>query len=99
MIGRLRVFETFACWLYCQRDSESREAVVDERGQITYMQVRIARIFAASHGISLAEAARMLDAAGAFRYIADCWGLFHVEGDEAVLHEVEQFMSAKGATE
>lgn len=66
-----------------------------EREQITYMQIRITRMFAAAHGVSLADAARTLDASRAFQYIADCWGLFHVEGDESVLRDVEQFMAAK----
>ena len=66
-----------------------------EREQITYMQIRIARMFAAAHGVSMADAARTLDASGAFRYIADCWDLFHIEGDEAVLRDVEQFIAVR----
>lgn len=68
-----------------------------EREQIVYMQVRIARMFAESHGITLAQSARAFDACGAFRYIADCWDVFHVEGDEAVLDDVVSYMAVKGA--
>lgn len=66
-----------------------------EREQITYMQIRITRMFAVAHGVSMADAARTLDASGAFRYIADCWDLFHIEGDETVLREVELFVAAR----
>lgn len=66
-----------------------------EREQIVYMQVRIVRMYAASHGLALARAARAFDDAGAFHYIADCWGLFHVEGDDAVLRDIESFLQAK----
>lgn len=68
-----------------------------EREQIVYMQVRIVRMYAASHALTLAQAARTFDEAGAFRYISDCWGLFHIEGDDAILQDVESFMQTKGA--
>lgn len=70
---------------------------MEERSQIVFMQVRIVRMYATAHGVTLAEAARAFEAAGAFRYIADCWGLFHVEGDDAVLDDVESFMRSREA--
>ena len=61
---------------------------MDEREQIIYMQVRVARMVAERRGITLADAARLLADGGGFRYIADNWGLFHLEGDEAVCDDV-----------
>jgi hypothetical protein len=68
-----------------------------EREQIVYMQVRIVRMYATAHDLTLAQAARAFDESGAFRYICDSWGLFHIEGDDVVLQDVESFMQTKGA--
>lgn len=31
------------------------------------------------------------------RYIRECFGIFHVEGDEAVFEDVKAYLKAKGA--
>jgi len=60
--------------------------------QILYMQVRIARMLSQRRGLTLSQAAGLLETSGGFAYIEDSWGLFHVEGDEAVYDDVCAFL-------
>ena len=66
---------------------------METREQFIYMQVRIARMFAERLGLSLAQTAQMLGASHGFSYIADNWGLLHVEGDEAVYEDVRSYLA------
>lgn len=69
----------------------------DTREQITYMQVRITRMLADHLDMPLSYAAGLLDTNDGLSFIEDCWGLFHVEGDEAVLDDVLAYLNRKGA--
>ena len=67
-----------------------------ERSQMIHMLVRIARLAAERWGMPLSRAAMILGSSDAFYYISRNFGLFHMEGDEAVLDDVEEFLAAKG---
>lgn len=32
-----------------------------------------------------------------FKYIEDCFGIFHTEGDEAIFEDILQYLANKGA--
>ena len=67
-----------------------------ERSQMIHMLVRVARLAAQRWGMPLSQAVSVLSASDAFRYISRNFGLFHMEGDETVLDDVEEYLAAKG---
>ena len=69
---------------------------MDERTQITYMQTRISRKATETWGLSLREVMRLFHAADVLGYIERNFGLFHVEGDDAVFDDVCSYMQHKG---
>ena len=71
---------------------------MSERSQITYMQVRIARMATKKWNISIAEAARVFQRYKVFEYIRDCYGIFHTEGDDAVWDDIIPYLKARGCS-
>ena len=69
---------------------------MSERQQITYMQTRIARMAHERWGLTLREVAQLFGRWDAFGYIARNFGIFHLEGDDAVLDDVAAYLRTKG---
>ena len=69
---------------------------MDEETQAVFMQVRIARLAADRWGMSLADAVGLMARHGALAYVGDCFDYFHLEGDEAVLDDVEEYLAERG---
>lgn len=69
---------------------------MSERNQITYMQVRIARMATEKWDIPVSEVARLFQQYHVFEFIRDCFGIFHAEGDEAVWEEIVLYLKARG---
>lgn len=61
-----------------------------------HMLVRIARLAAERWSMPLSKAAEILGSSDAFGYVARNFGLFHMEGDEAILDDVEEYLAVKG---
>lgn len=70
---------------------------MDEERQILFMQIRMLRLAAERLQLSLKEAAELFEKFGALAFIRDGFGIFHVEGDEAVYDELCQYLKSKGA--
>ena len=70
---------------------------MDEKSQITYMQTRLVRLASEQWRRPYREVVELFRDKGVFRYIAQMWELFHIEGDLAVLDDVGQYLSTKGA--
>ena len=66
------------------------------REEIAYMQARIARMASEKWGVSIAEVGRVFAELHALEHIRDCYGVFHVEGDEAVWEEMQPFFQSRG---
>ncbi len=47
--------------------------------------------------LSLKETAELFKKFEVLRYIRECFGIFHVEGDEAVFDDVKSYLKIKGA--
>jgi hypothetical protein len=71
---------------------------MSEAEQILFMQIRILRMVSEKCGLSLKQAAQLFDTYNVLQFIREGFGIFHVEGDEAVFEEVRGFLKAKGAT-
>ena len=65
--------------------------------QILFMQIRLLRIMAQKYSLSLKEAAEIFRQYDVLPFIRQSFGIFHVEGDEAVFEEVKSFLQSKGA--
>lgn len=70
---------------------------MNEKQQITYMQARIIRLASEKWNVPVKEIGSIFTEFRVFRFIRDCFELFHVEGDEAVLEEVGSYLEYKGA--
>lgn len=69
---------------------------MSERSQITHMQVRMARMATEKWKISIAEVACVFSRYRVFEFIRDCYGIFHVEGDEAIWEEIIPYLKSRG---
>lgn len=69
---------------------------MDERRQILYMQVRIIRLAAERLHATMKFVAELFEKYGVLKYIEIGFGIFHVEGDEAILSDVFAFLRRKG---
>ena len=70
---------------------------MNEHEQILYMQTRLTRTAAEKWQKSLAEVIKVFTRYGVLEYIENCYEIFHVEGDEAIFEDIENYLSAKGA--
>ncbi|MBR4473511.1 MAG: DUF3791 domain-containing protein [Oscillospiraceae bacterium] len=69
---------------------------MSERSQITYMQLRIVRLATRKWNLSIGEVGRIFGEYRVFEYIRDCFGIFHVEGDEAIWEDIIPYLKNKG---
>ena len=70
---------------------------MNESQQILFMQIRILRMMAEKCSLSLKQAAEIFGQYDVLPFIREGFGIFHVEGDEAVFEEVKAYLLAKGA--
>ena len=70
---------------------------MSEKQQILFMQIRILRMMSEKYSISLKQAAELFGQYNVLSFIREGYGIFHVEGDEAVFEEVKNFLQSKGA--
>lgn len=68
-----------------------------EKQQILYMQVRLARTASERWHKSLGDIARIFASYDVLGYIREAFGIFHVQGDEANINDIEQYLRKKGA--
>lgn len=61
------------------------------------LQIRILRITAAKLKLSLKQTSQLFKKFDVLKYIREGFGIFHVEGDEAVFEYVYEYLKIKGA--
>lgn len=71
---------------------------MNETQQILFMQIRILRMLAEKYSLSLKQAAEIFGQYDVLHFIREGFGIFHVEGDEAVFEEVKAYLQSKGAS-
>ncbi|OWV06001.1 Protein of unknown function [Fibrobacter sp. UWH9] len=69
---------------------------MSESTQIIYMQTRLVRLMSEETGVSIAAVATQFKEQGVFHYIKRMWDLFNIEGDQAVLEDIRQYLKSKG---
>ena len=69
---------------------------MSERQQIIYMQTRLIRLAAAEWNQTIGAVAELFTKYDVFQYIEECFGIFHVEGDAAVLDDITAYLKNRG---
>lgn len=72
--------------------------IMNEQEQILFMQIRLLRMSAEKFDLSLKETAELFEKFDVLKYIHKGFGIFHVEGDDAVFEDVKKYLKSKGAT-
>lgn len=62
------------------------------------MQLRLVRMASEKWNLSIGEAADIFGKYKVFEYIRDCFGIFHVEGDEAIWEDLIPYLRNKGCS-
>ncbi len=70
---------------------------MNESEQILFMQIRLLRMMTEKFGLTLKQASQTFAEYNVLPFIREGFGIFHVEGDDAVFEEVKGFLKAKGA--
>ena len=69
---------------------------MSEKSEIIFMQVRLVRLASEEWNTSIQKAATLFDRYNIFKFIEDCYGVFHMEGDNAVFDEIKTLLRNKG---
>ena len=63
--------------------------------EIKYMKVRLIRLGSEEWHLTIEEETDLFAQNDVFHYIRDCYGIFSVEGDYAVLEDIKSFLKSK----
>ncbi len=69
---------------------------MSEESQMINMLVRVSRLAAKRWGVSFAQVMRVFAPADALGYVQRNFAYFHMEGDDAVLDDVEEYLASRG---
>ena len=64
---------------------------MSEKTEITFMQTRLIRLASEEWHLSVEQIILLFKEADVLGYIEKCYGIFHCEGDEAVLEDITEF--------
>lgn len=69
---------------------------MNEELQILYMQARLVRLATNEWGMTMSEVNEIFAVNNVYGYIKKLWELFHMEGDMAVLDDIQDYLTNKG---
>ena len=64
---------------------------MSEKTEITFMQTRLIRLASEEWHLPVEQILHLFKEADVLGYIEKCYGIFHCEGDEAVLEDITEF--------
>lgn len=64
--------------------------------EITFMQVRLIRLASEEWHLPVEKVIQLFQETDVLGYIEKGYGIFHCEGDEAVLEDITEFLDRKG---
>ena len=70
--------------------------IMSEKTEITFMQTRLIRLASEEWHLPVEQIIHLFKEADVLGYIEKCYGIFHCEGDEAVLEDITEFLQRKG---
>ena len=68
---------------------------MSEKTEITFMQTRLIRLASEEWHLPVEQIIHLFKEADVLGYIEKCYGIFHCEGDEAVLEDITEFLEWK----
>ena len=68
---------------------------MNEATQILFMQTRLVRLASSEWKITIRRVNEIFQKYDVFHYIANYWGIFHTEGDAAVLDDINSYIRHK----
>ena len=69
---------------------------MSEKAEITFMQTRLIRLASEEWHLPIEQIIYLFKKSDVLGYIEKGYGIFHCEGDEAVLEDIEEFLDGKG---
>ena len=67
-----------------------------DKTEITFMQTRLIRLASEEWQLPIDRIVELFRKMNVFTYIEKGYGIFHCEGDEAVLDDIGEFLKRKG---
>ena len=67
-----------------------------DKAEITFMQTRMTRLASEEWQLPIDRIVEIFRKMNVFSYIEKGYGIFHCEGDEAVLDDIGEFLARKG---
>lgn len=64
--------------------------------QMLYMQARLVRLATNEWGMTMSEVNEIFADNNVYGYVEKLWELFHMEGDMAVLDDIQDYLTNKG---
>lgn len=64
--------------------------------QMLYMQARLVRLATNEWGMTMSEVNEIFADNNVYGYVEKLWKLFHMEGDMAVLDDIQDYLTNKG---
>ena len=69
---------------------------MSEKAEITFMQIRLIRLASEEWHLSIDHIVEIFKRMNVFGYIEAGYGIFHCEGDDAILEDIQEFLQRKG---
>lgn len=69
---------------------------MSEKSEITFMQTRLIRLASEEWHLPIEKIIDLFRKVDVLGYIEKGYGIFHCEGDEAVLEDITEFLKRKG---
>lgn len=69
---------------------------MSEKSEITFMQTRLIRLASEEWQLPIARIVEIFKRMNVLGYIEAGYGIFHCEGDDAVLEDIQDFLQRKG---
>lgn len=70
--------------------------MMDEKAEIIFMQTRLVGLASEEWHLPVEKIVELFKKVDVFGYIEKGYGIFHCEGDEAVLDDITEFLEGKG---
>lgn len=65
--------------------------------EVLYMEMRLLQLFCQKFKCRAKDANIIFNRYGVWRYIEDCYDTLHMSGDEYILNDIDEILTAKGA--
>ncbi len=69
---------------------------MSEKAEIIFMQTRIIRLASEEWHMPIKKVLDLFSKIDVLGYIEKCYGIFHCEGDEAVLEDITELLRERG---